>query len=83
MLARCDWQAPALEACINDYCQTKELSMGKVAQPIRVAVAGKTLSPQIIDTLMILGREKSLTRIDRCLQLPRGPEPPAKELTKP
>ena len=71
MLARCDWQGEALEACISDYCQTKELPMGKVAQPIRVAVTGRTLSPGIIDTLMILGRDKTLARIDRCLQLPR------------
>lgn len=72
MLASCDWQAEALEAAINEYCQNKELGMGKVAQPIRVAVAGQTLSPAIIDTLMILGREKTLARIDRCLQLPQG-----------
>ena len=71
MLARCDWQGEALEACISDYCQTKELPMGKVAQPIRVAVTGRTLSPGIIDTLMILGHDKTLARIDRCLQLPR------------
>ena len=70
-LAKCDWQHDTLEACINDYCQTKELSMGKVAQPIRVAVTGRTISPQIIDTLLLLGRDKTLARIDRCLRLPR------------
>ena len=72
VLANCDFQADALEAAINEYCQAKELGMGQVAQPIRVALAGKTLSPQITDTLMILGREKTLARIDRCLQLPQG-----------
>ena len=70
-LTRCQWQDETLEACISEYCQKKELSMGKVAQPIRVAVTGRTLSPQIIDTLMILGHDKTLVRIDRCLQLPR------------
>ena len=72
VLANCDWQGEALEAVISEYCQRKELGMGKVAQPIRVAVVGRTLSPAIIDTLMILGREKTLARIDRCLQLPQG-----------
>ena len=72
VLASCDWQGEALEAVISEYCQRKELGMGKVAQPIRVAVVGQTLSPAIIDTLMILGREKTLARIDRCLQLPQG-----------
>jgi glutamyl-tRNA synthetase len=41
--------------------------MGKIAQPIRVAVTGSTISPAIVDTLMLLGREKTLARIDRCL----------------
>ena len=70
-LADCDWQSQALEACITEYCQTKSLGMGKVAQPIRVAVTGCTVSPLIIDTLIILGRDRTLARIDRCLQLPR------------
>jgi glutamyl-tRNA synthetase len=71
ILAISDWQHEMLESCINDYCRTKELSMGRVAQPIRVAVTGCTISPQIVDTLLILGRDKTLARIDRCLQLPR------------
>ena len=71
VLSICDWQRETLEACIGDYCRTKELSMGKVAQPIRVAVTGCTISPQIIDTLLVLGRDKTLNRIDRCLRLPR------------
>ena len=70
VLANCEWQAQALEPVISEYCQRKELGMGKVAQPVRVAVVGRTLSPQIIDTLMILGRDNTLARIDRCLQLP-------------
>ena len=46
-----------------------ELGMGKVAQPIRVAVTGKTISPPIYETLEILGRDKTLSRIDRCLAM--------------
>ena len=69
IFSNCQWQDQVLETCISEYCQKKELPMGKVAQPIRVAVTGRTLSPQIIDTLMILGRDKTLVRIDRCLQL--------------
>ena len=68
LLGRCDWQADVLEACIGEYCRTKELGMGKVAQPIRVAVTGKTLSPAIIETLMLLGRDRTLGRIERCLR---------------
>jgi glutamyl-tRNA synthetase len=43
--------------------------MGKVAQPIRVAVTGSTISPSIYDTLAFLGKAKTLARIDRCLKL--------------
>ncbi len=43
--------------------------MGKVAQPIRVAVTGTTISPAIYDTLVILGKDRTLIRIDRCLQM--------------
>jgi len=41
--------------------------MGKVAQPLRVAVTGTTVSPAIGETLALLGRDKTLGRIRRCL----------------
>jgi len=66
-LAECEWSADALQRLIEDYCRAKGLSMGKVAQPVRVAVTGRTISPPIYDTLLILGREKTLARIERCL----------------
>jgi len=68
-LAGCDWNAEALESLIKDYCESNELGMGKVAQPLRVAVTGTTISPPIYDTLIFLGKEKTLARIDRCLGL--------------
>lgn len=68
-LAACRWTAEALEAWMKDYCQRNGLSMGKVAQPIRVAVTGTTISPAIFDTLLLLGRGKTLARIARCLEL--------------
>ncbi len=66
-LAGVEWTAEAMEAWMDDYCRTHELSMGKVAQPLRVAVTGTTVSPPIFDTLIILGKEKTLARINRCL----------------
>ena len=42
--------------------------MGKVAQPLRVAVTGAAVSPGIGDTLPILGRERVGRRITRCRQ---------------
>jgi len=66
-LAQCDWNSGAIEAVIQEYCRENDMSMGKAAQPIRVAVTGGTISPPIDLTLVILGKDKTLARIDRCL----------------
>ena len=71
LLAACDWTAGALEVLLARVVQEAGAGMGKVAQPLRVAVAGTTVSPAIYDTLLLLGRDKTLARIDRCLKLTR------------
>lgn len=63
-----DWTAAALEALIRDFAEARELKLGKVAQPLRVAVTGSTISPAIFDTLELVGRERTLARIERLLQ---------------
>ncbi len=50
----------ALEEAVKKYCETTGLGLGKVAQPIRVAVSGSTVSPPIFETLAFLGRERTL-----------------------
>ena len=49
--------------------EEKGVGLGKVAQPIRVAVSGGTVSPPIDVTLEILGRETTLQRLDQALAL--------------
>ena len=66
-LADCRWTPEALEHLIAKFCEDRGLGMGKAAQPIRVAVTGTAVSPAIFDTLMFLGKDKTLARIDRCL----------------
>ena len=63
-----DWTAANLESAVNRYCEQKSLGLGKVAQPIRVAVSGGTISPPIFESLEMLGRERTLSRLDRCLR---------------
>lgn len=65
--ALADWCGPALEKLIREFAEQRELGLGKVAQPLRVAVTGTTVSPPIFDTLAVLGRERTLFRIDRSL----------------
>ena len=67
-----DWTPAALDALVRSCAEEHKLDLGKVAQPLRVAVAGTAVSPQISDTLMLLGREHTLARIDRALSLPVG-----------
>jgi glutamyl-tRNA synthetase len=60
-----DWSAPAIHALINGLATTKGVSLGKLAQPIRLALCGGTVSPPIDATLAILGRAESLSRLQR------------------
>jgi len=62
-----DWTAAALDAAVKQYAEQKQLALGKVAQPLRVAVSGGTISPPIFESLEFLGRDRTLARIDRCL----------------
>ncbi len=63
-----DWTIAALERCVTRYAdQHADGKLGTIAQPLRIAVSGGTVSPAIFDTLAILGRPSVLNRIDRCL----------------
>ncbi len=64
-----EWTNESLEKVVEQYCLSHNLNMGKVAQPLRVAVTGSTVSPPIGQTLWLLGREPTLARIDACLKL--------------
>ena len=63
------WSASEINTAICDYAEKRQLNMKKVAQPLRVAVSGGSVSPPIDQTLLILGKVSTLTRIDQCLQL--------------
>jgi glutamyl-tRNA synthetase len=58
-----------LEGAVKTHCELKGLGLGKVAQPLRVAISGTTVSPPIFESLEFLGRERTMARIDRCLAM--------------
>jgi glutamyl-tRNA synthetase len=62
------WTAEAIHAVVNAVAEARGLKLGKIAQPVRVAVAGRAVSPPIDQTLLLLGRERTLARLDRALQ---------------
>ena len=63
-----DWEAAALHQVVIDVAASSGLNMGKVAQPLRVAVVGRAASPGIDVTLQLVGKEACLRRIDRALE---------------
>jgi glutamyl-tRNA synthetase len=62
-----DWTAPAIHALVSDLAARRGLPLGKLAQPLRLAVCGGTVSPPIDATLAILGREQTLTRLGKAV----------------
>jgi glutamyl-tRNA synthetase len=67
LLALEDWQPEVLHHQVDQVAAELELAMGKVAQPLRVAVVGRAASPGIDVTLHLVGKEATLRRIDRAL----------------
>jgi glutamyl-tRNA synthetase len=67
LMALTDWRAPVLHDAVNQVATTLGLGLGKVAQPIRVAVSGTGVSPPIDGTLEALGRDLTLKRIERAI----------------
>ena len=61
------WQASALHALIESVASAHEIKLGKVAQPLRVAVTGCAASPAIDVTLQLVGRQQCIVRLDGAL----------------
>jgi len=61
--AASDWQVPALEGLVRAFAEATGQKLGKVAQPLRAALTGRTVSPPVFDVMLVLGREEALARI--------------------
>jgi glutamyl-tRNA synthetase len=62
-----EWQVDAVSAALHEAAAALDLGMGKVAQPLRVAITGTQVSPDISHTVYLAGREQALKRIDAAL----------------
>jgi glutamyl-tRNA synthetase len=58
-----DWEKETIHHVITETAETSGIKMGKLAQPLRIAVTGDTVSPSIDMTLVLLGKEKTLARL--------------------
>ena len=64
-----------VEAALRGLVERRQVKPGAVFQPVRVAIAGTTVSPGIFESVALLGREETLARIDRALgQQPAAPD---------
>ncbi|MCY4285532.1 MAG: glutamate--tRNA ligase [Thiotrichales bacterium] len=66
------WEPEPLHAAVNECAAALSVNLGKVAQPLRVALTGTAASPAIELTLQMVGREASLSRIDRAIAYVRN-----------
>jgi glutamyl-tRNA synthetase len=69
LAALAEWNKEAIHLLLTAVAENLNLKLGKIAQPIRVAVSGNTMSPPIDVTLFLLGRERTLQRLDAALTL--------------
>jgi glutamyl-tRNA synthetase len=58
-----EWTADALDTAVRGVAETAGVGLGKVAQPLRAALTGRTTSPGIFDVLLLLGKDESLARL--------------------
>jgi glutamyl-tRNA synthetase len=58
-----DWVAPALEGAVRALAEESGAKLGKVAQPLRAALTGRSVSPPVFDVMAVLGREEALARL--------------------
>ncbi len=64
-----DWSAESIHGVVKATAEAQALKLGKLAQPLRVAVTGGTVSPSIDKTLFLIGRERVLQRLDHALKI--------------
>ena len=64
-----EWSKEGIAQTIEDVAGSFDLNMGKLGQPIRVAVTGGSVSPPIDVTVWLVGRERTLQRLDRAIEL--------------
>ena len=63
-----EWNAALLEEALRSVAERRSIGAGKLFQPMRVALTGSSVSPGIFDVLVLLGRDRSLGRIDDAVQ---------------
>ena len=67
-LASVSWTHDEIFAAAKDFASSQDIKVGQLAQPLRSALAGRTVTPSVFDMMEVLGREESLARIKDVLE---------------
>ena len=59
-----DWSTEALETAVRDFAEREGIKLGAIAQPLRAALTGATVSPPVFEVMAALGRAETLARIE-------------------
>ncbi|WP_298848003.1 glutamate--tRNA ligase [uncultured Ruegeria sp.] len=62
-LQNASWTRNELEETLNSFAESKELKFGKLAGPLRAALAGRAVTPSVFDMMLVLGRDETLARL--------------------
>ncbi|SDC12268.1 glutamate--tRNA ligase [Ruegeria marina] len=62
-LQNASWTRDSLEEALNAFAEAKETKFGKLAGPLRAALAGRSVTPSVFDMMLVLGRDETLARI--------------------
>ena len=63
-LQNASWDRDTLEAILNAFADSKETKFGKLAGPLRAALAGRAVTPSVFDMMLVLGHDETLNRIN-------------------
>ncbi|MBA3813120.1 MAG: glutamate--tRNA ligase [Alphaproteobacteria bacterium] len=63
-LPETSWTEEQLENHLREFAETHDVKLGKLAQPLRAALTGSTVSPSVFDIMHVLGKDKSLARLN-------------------
>ena len=67
-LTQVDFQAEPLKELIHDFAKEKELGIGKVMMPLRLALVGELKGPDVPEIMEIIGPEETIERIQRLIE---------------
>ncbi|SFT84112.1 glutamate--tRNA ligase [Sedimentitalea nanhaiensis] len=62
-LQNASWSRDDLEGVLNGFAESQETKFGKLAGPLRAALAGRTVTPSVFDMMLVLGREETVNRL--------------------